>query len=67
MVVKVKAEALSAPFQGKSKKGFLQKFIVSDGLGGREVVTVYSDDLAKLQAINGEVTVRPAGDFFFLV
>jgi hypothetical protein len=64
MDIKIKCETLSAPFQ--SKKGFLQKFIVADGKGGREVITVYASDLGKLQSVNGELVIRPAGDFFFL-
>lgn len=66
MQMKMKAEALGAPFQNKDKNAFLRKYLVSDGAGGREVITLYSRDLAGVPDA-GEIIMRPAGDFYFVV
>lgn len=65
MQVKMKCESLAPAFLSKKGKA-MKKFLVPDGNGGREVLTVMGDTPAQLDAINGEITVRYLTDFAVL-
>lgn len=67
MILKSKVEPVGPVVQTK-KGGFIRRVLVNDGVGGREVATVYSSDRTKLESlnVNAELSLR-TGDFFSLV